>query len=62
MRYLDMANIDSILRKLAATDDQAPAPPRTGHDERSMKHFYAILAFTLGMILFGVIVAFLGFF
>ena len=57
-----MANIDSLLRKLSGADDKAPTPPQTGSDERSMKHFYGILAFTLGMILFGVIVAFLGFF
>ena len=57
-----MRNIESIMRKLAATDDKAPAPPQTGHDERSMKHFYGILAFTIGMILFGVVVAVLGFF
>jgi len=51
-----------LARKLTGIDDKAPTPPQTGHDQASMKHFYIILAASLGIILFGVIVAFLGWF
>ena len=57
-----MSSFESIVRKLAATDEKAVAPPRTGNDARSMKHLYGIIAFTIGTILFGVVVAFLGYF
>jgi hypothetical protein len=57
-----MSNFSSIVRKLSGIDDKAPTPPQTGHDERAMKQLYIILAFTIGMVLFGVVVAFFGFF
>jgi hypothetical protein len=57
-----MANLNEIVRKLSGIDDKAPAPPQTGNDERSMKPLYIIVAFTVGMVLFGVVVAFFGLF
>ena len=52
----------ALFRKLTGIDDKAPTPPQTGHDQASMKHFYIILAASLGIVLFGVVVAFLGLF
>ena len=55
-------DIHALVRKLTGIDDKAPTPPQTGTDRRFVRHFYAILLFSLGMILFGVVVAFLGYF
>ena len=59
-----MTNRDyrALARKLTGIDDKAPMPPQTGTDRRVVHHMYAIIGFSLAMVLFGVIVAFMGYF
>lgn len=57
-----MGRMHELWRNLTGADEQITVPPRYGADEHSHRDLYIIVGFAIFMVLFGVVVAFIGFF
>ncbi|MCC6703549.1 MAG: hypothetical protein IT334_01655 [Thermomicrobiales bacterium] len=57
-----MERATEIARKLVGADEKSVVPPQDGGDRASHKHFWAVLAISLAIIIFGFTMAFTGLF
>ena len=57
-----MGRARDLWRNLTGADERTTVPPKYGADEQSGKELYIIIGFAIFMVLFGVVVAFIGLF
>jgi hypothetical protein len=57
-----MGRTHELWRKLTGADEQLTVPPRYSADEHSHRDLYIIVGFGILMVVFGVVVAFIGLF
>ena len=57
-----MERVTELTRKLIGADEHSIGPPPDGGDPASYKHLWAMLAISVGIIIFGIVMAFSGLF
>jgi hypothetical protein len=57
-----MERVTEITRKLIGADERSVVPTQDGGDPASRKHFWAVIAISLAIIIFGFVMAFTGYF
>ena len=58
----ELGQLREFWRSITGANEQSVVPPQYGTDSDSKRQLYIIVGFTIFMILFGVIVAFIGLF
>ena len=58
----EMGQLREFWRSITGANEQSVVPPQYGTDSDSKMQLYIIVGFAIFMILFGVIVAFIGLF
>ena len=57
-----MGRANDIARKLMGGDERSVSPPQDGGDPASVKHLWVIIAASVAIIIFGIVMAFSGWF
>jgi hypothetical protein len=57
-----MERATNIARKLVGADERSVVPTQDGGDRGSLKHLWAMVVISIGIIIFGIVMAFSGWF